>query len=130
MAFSYLMIGTNDLARSRLFYDAVFATIGGKIDIEYPGSAYCYLLRDGGRVWLASPYDGAPATPANGTMIGYDAGSVAGVHAAHAAALDNGGSDEGAPGVRPDYGPEFYGGYVRDPDGNKMSFIFNQPAAG
>lgn len=49
------------------------------------------------------------------------------MNAAHSAALANGGSNEGDPGPRPMYGPEFYGAYVRDPDGNKMSFIFNRP---
>ena len=58
---------------------------------------------------MALPHDKAAATPANGTMIGFDGGSEAGVGAAHAAALANGGSDEGGPGPRPDYGPEFYG---------------------
>ncbi len=129
MAVSYLMIGSNQLARSRQFYDAVFATFGGAIETDYPGFAFCYRLRDGNRVWVAPPHDKQAATPANGTMIGFDAGSEAGVAAAHAAALANGGSNEGDPGPRPLYGPEFYGAYVRDPDGNKMSFIFNRPSA-
>jgi catechol 2,3-dioxygenase-like lactoylglutathione lyase family enzyme len=129
MAFNYLMVGSNDLLRSKAFYDAVLGAIGGVIDIEYPGFAYCYLLRDGGRVWIAPPHDKQPATPSNGTMIGFDGGSEACIIAAHAAALANGGSNEGDPGPRPMYGPEFYGAYVRDPDGNKMSFIFNRPLA-
>jgi catechol 2,3-dioxygenase-like lactoylglutathione lyase family enzyme len=56
-------------------------------------------------------------------MPGFGVPSEAAVQAAHVAAMANGGSDEGAPGPRPDYGPDFYGAYVRDPDGNKMSFI-------
>lgn len=61
-------------------------------------------------------------------MPGFGCASRGDVDAAHAAALANGGSDEGAPGPRPDYGPEFYGAYVRDPDGNKMSFVLREPA--
>jgi catechol 2,3-dioxygenase-like lactoylglutathione lyase family enzyme len=123
MALNYVMIGSNDLARSRIFYDAVMAEIGGAIEADYPGHAFCYRLSDGGRVWVAPPYDNASAAPGNGLMVGFGVASEAAVHAAHAAALANGGTNEGDPGPRPQYGPDFFGGYVRDPDGNKMSFI-------
>jgi catechol 2,3-dioxygenase-like lactoylglutathione lyase family enzyme len=124
MSLNYVMIGSNDLARSRTFFDAVMAEIGGVIEADYPGVAFCYQLDDGGRVWIAPPYNKAEAQPGNGLMIGFGAQSEAAVHAAHAAALANGGTNEGDPGPRPQYGPEFYGAYARDPDGNKMSFIF------
>ncbi len=124
MSLNYIMIGSNDLARSRIFYDAVMAEIGGAIEADYPGFAFCYRLSDGGRVWVVPPYDKQAATPGNGLMIGFGAGSEAAVHKAHTAALTHGGTNEGNPGPRPHYGPEFYGSYVRDPDGNKMSFIF------
>jgi catechol 2,3-dioxygenase-like lactoylglutathione lyase family enzyme len=128
MSFGYMMIGSNDLARSRIFYDAVMAEIGGLIDADYPGFAFCYRMRGDGRVWIAPPHDKQAAIPGNGVMIGFDSGSEAAVHAAHAAALANGGTNEGDPGPRPHYGPEFYGAYARDPDGNKMSYIFMRPA--
>jgi catechol 2,3-dioxygenase-like lactoylglutathione lyase family enzyme len=117
------MIGSNDLARSRAFYDAIMAEIGGAIDVDYPGYAYCYRLKGGGRVWIAPPHNKKTAAPGNGLMIGFGAANEEMVHAAHAAALANGGTNEGDPGPRPQYGPDFYGAYVRDPDGNKMSFI-------
>jgi len=61
-------------------------------------------------------------------MVGLLCESEAEVQAAHSAALASGGSNEGDPGPRPQYGPDFYGAYVRDPDGNKMSFVyFAQP---
>jgi catechol 2,3-dioxygenase-like lactoylglutathione lyase family enzyme len=123
MSLNYIMIGSNDLARSRSFYDAVMAEIGGTIDVDYPGYTFCYRFSDGGRVWIAPPNNKGTALPGNGLMPGFGVGSDAAVQAAHGAALANGGSDEGAPGPRPDYGPDFYGAYVRDPDGNKMSFI-------
>jgi catechol 2,3-dioxygenase-like lactoylglutathione lyase family enzyme len=125
MSLGYIMIGSNDLARSRAFYDAVMAALGGVIDADYPGFAFCYKFADGGRVWIAPPNNKQAAVPGNGYMIGFGAETNDVVAAAHAAALANGGSSEGDPGPRPDYGPEFYGAYVRDPDGNKMSFVTN-----
>ena len=129
MSINYVMIGSNDLARSRRFYDAVMGVLGGTIEADYP-MAYCYRMRNGTRAWIARPFDKQAAVPGNGLMIGFGATSEQEVQAAHAAALANGGTDEGAPGPRPHYGPEFYGGYVRDPDGNKMSFVFLRKAGG
>ena len=123
MSLDYIMIGSNDLARSRAYYDAVFPLLGGAIEADYPGFAFCYRFRNDTRAWVAGPNDKRAAVPGNGNMPGLRCANPAEVSAAHAAALAQGGSDEGAPGLRPDYGPDFYGAYVRDPDGNKMSFI-------
>jgi catechol 2,3-dioxygenase-like lactoylglutathione lyase family enzyme len=123
MSLNYLMIGSNDLARSRTFYDAVMAEIGGVIDADYPGFAFSYKFADGGRVWIAPPNNKEAAVPGNGMMPGFGVSSPDIVRAAHAAALAQGGTNEGDPGPRPQYGPDFFGGYVRDPDGNKMSFM-------
>lgn len=127
MSIDYVMIGTNDLARSRAFYDAVFPTVGGTLDAEYEGITFCYKFRNGTRAWVARPYDQSEAVPGNGGMPGFLCDSEAEVNAAHAAALAHGGSSEGDPGPRPMYGPAFFGAYARDPDGNKMSFFFNRP---
>lgn len=126
MSVDYVMIGTNDLTRARSFYGAVFPAIGGALDADYEGMTFCYKFRNGTRAWVALPYDKGAATPANGSMPGFRCGSRAEVDAAHAAALAHGGSCEGPPGPRPLYGPTLYGCYVRDPDGNKMSFIFDE----
>lgn len=123
MSIDYMMIGSNDLARSRIFYDAVMPHLGGKIAHEYEGLTFCYALPGGTKLWIAKPYDRSEATPANGSMPGYGCTSREAVDAAHAAALAHGGTNEGDPGPRPMYGPEFYGAYARDPDGNKMSFV-------
>lgn len=123
MAFSYVMIGSNDMERSRKYYDAVIPVIGGIFEVEYPGQAICYKLRDEGRVWIVPPYNKEAAEPGNGIMIGFGADSAEMVQAAHAAALSSGGSNEGDPGPRPQYGPNVYGAYARDPEGNKMSFF-------
>jgi catechol 2,3-dioxygenase-like lactoylglutathione lyase family enzyme len=129
MSIDYLMIGSNNLVRSRVFYDAIVAEMGGAIDADYPGFAFSYRLRDGVRIWIAPPYDKQSAVPGNGLMIGFRMASEEEVQTAHAAALAHGGTNEGDPGPRPAYGPDFYGAYVRDPDGNKMSFIFMRGVA-
>ncbi len=130
MSLNYIMIGTNDMERSRRYYDAVMPHIGGTLEIEYGADACCFAISGGGRVWVAAPHNQQPAMPGNGMMPGFLCASEAAVDAAHAAAMANGGSNEGSPGPRPMYGPAFYGSYARDPDGNKMSFIFlRQPAS-
>jgi catechol 2,3-dioxygenase-like lactoylglutathione lyase family enzyme len=128
MTISYIMIGSNDLARSRVYYDAVMPHVGGTLAHDYEGITFGYALGDGVTVWVARPHDQNEARPANGSMPGFGCATREAVDAAHAAALANGGTDEGAPGPRPIYGPEFYGGYVRDPDGNKMSFVLASAA--
>ncbi len=123
MSIDYIMIGSNDLARSRAFYDAVMPHIGGSLAHDYADITFGYGLKGGVTVWIVRPYDRSDATPGNGSMPGFGCATSDAVDAAHAAALANGGINEGDPGPRPLYGPKFYGGYVRDPDGNKMSFV-------
>lgn len=123
MSLNYVMIGSNDVPRARPYFDAVLPLIGGRVIADYMPGTFCYELRDGGHIWVAQPHDKGAATPGNGNMVGLLCESEAEVCAAHAAALANGGSNEGDPGPRPQYGPDFYGAYVRDLDGNKMSFV-------
>jgi catechol 2,3-dioxygenase-like lactoylglutathione lyase family enzyme len=123
MALNYVMIGSSDIERSRRYFDAVMSAIGGKLVFDYAPNAVCYQLREG-RIWVNKAHNGEPVTVGNGNMVGLLCADTAEVRAAHLAALANGGSDEGAPGARPAYGPDFYGAYVRDPDGNKMSFVY------
>ena len=78
------------------------------------------------RLWITQPFDDKPATVGNGTMPALVASSRQAVDAFHKAALAAGGTDEGAPGLRP-YGPAFYAAYVRDPDGNKLSAVHEGP---
>ncbi|MEP2990731.1 MAG: VOC family protein [Parasphingorhabdus sp.] len=123
MTEKYITLGSNDLERSYVYYDAVMAALGAKVEAEYEGFTKCYKFPDGFSVWVGKPQNGETAEPGNGHTAGFSVETVEMVDAAHAAALSNGGSDEGAPGPRPLYGPDFYGGYARDPDGNKMSFV-------
>ncbi|MEP0390575.1 MAG: VOC family protein [Erythrobacter sp.] len=123
MTFNYITLGSNDLDKSRGYYDAVMAELGAKLEAEYEGMTFAYKLADGFTVWVTKPQNGEAAAAGNGHTAGFFVATPQMVDAAHAAALANGGSDEGAPGPRPLYGPDFYGAYARDPDGNKMSFV-------
>ncbi len=123
MSIDYIMIGSNDLTRSRTFYDAVMPHIGAELAHDYEGITFGYKTASGATIWIARPHDREAAVAGNGSMPGFGCASKTAVDAAHAAALANGGTNEGDPGLRPMYGPDFYGAYVRDPDGNKMSFV-------
>ncbi|MDR5651801.1 VOC family protein [Ruixingdingia sedimenti] len=127
--FSYVSLGTNDIARARAFYDAVMATLGHQrvADMDDGRSAAWGVDDPGPHLWVTLPFDGGPATAGNGTMVSFLAPTRTAVDAFHAAALAAGGTDEGAPGPRPQYGPHFYAGYVRDPDGNKLNAVCYAP---
>lgn len=127
--FLYITLGTNDLGRAIRFYDPVLATLGlarlrtleTEAGYAAPGDSRC-------RLWITRPFDGRPATVGNGSMPALVAGSRDAVDAFHRAALAQGGTDEGAPGLRP-FGASFYACYVRDPDGNKLSAVCEQAPA-
>lgn len=130
--FTYVCLGTNQLERAKLFYDAVLGTLGlERCDIsgesDWEDWAGWGTYSDAGKLelalWVCKPYNGAPATPGNGTMIAFKARCWREVEAFYAAALAQGGSSEGAPGLRPQYNPDFYAAYVRDLDGNKLAVV-------
>ncbi len=126
--FSHVTLGTNDLDRAVAFYDATLAPLGlVRAPPKYPGWASWERPGEPARLWVGRPYDGSRATPGNGGMVAFAAASRAAVDAAHAAAMACGATDEGKPGPRP-FGPDYYGAYVRDPDGNKLHFVCRVPA--
>ncbi|MES2097138.1 MAG: VOC family protein [Pseudomonadota bacterium] len=128
--FSHVTLGTNDLARSRAFYLPVMRTLGIAQPFELPGTLVFGEMM-GEKLFVVSPFDGGTASTGNGTHAAFIAPDRAAVDAFHAAALANGGSDEGAPGPRPHYHPNYYGAYVRDPDGNKLQAVCHRaPDAG
>lgn len=121
----YTMVGTNDLQRAGAFYDPIMAGLG----LE---RCYCdeAVLSWGNktdesipRFFTGLPFDGSAASIGNGVMTAFSAVAASLVDELHALALENGGSSEGEPGLRPQYGPGFYAAYVRDPDGNKLAFV-------
>jgi catechol 2,3-dioxygenase-like lactoylglutathione lyase family enzyme len=121
---SHVTIGTHDLARAVAFYDTVLAPLGiERIPDMFPGWAAWRRPGEPATFWVGRPYNGLPASWGNGSMVAFAACSRASVDAAHAAALEAGALDEGPPGPRPHFAPNYYGAYVRDPDGNKIHFV-------
>jgi catechol 2,3-dioxygenase-like lactoylglutathione lyase family enzyme len=107
----------SDLARSGAFYDAVFYALG--IRRLHSGEQLVGWGRDEPRFWLT-----ARSAPEPGYgHVAFDATGKAAVDAAHAAGLAAGGEDAGAPGPRPRYGPRYYAGYLRDPDGLRVEIV-------
>ena len=115
----YVTVGTNDLPRAAKFYDAIAAEMGTGRMMEF--DSFIAWGTPGGSAGIAAtaPFDGQVATAGNGVMVALEAADQAQVGRLYAIALEQGGSDEGAPGPRGDSG--FYAGYFRDPDGNKLA---------
>jgi catechol 2,3-dioxygenase-like lactoylglutathione lyase family enzyme len=125
---SHTFVGVGDFERAYAFYAALMDSLG-----------FPQKFKDDGRPWAAwkpanaprplfivgAPYAGE-AVCGNGQMVALEAPSRAAVDAAYAAALAHGGSSEGAPGLRPEYHPNYYGAYFRDPDGNKLCVCCHQ----
>ncbi len=126
--FSHVTLGSNDVAKAKPFYDAALAPLGLEVVDSFKDAvAYGAPGGSGPRLWIVTPFDGGPASFGNGTHVALAAPTRAAVDAFHAAALANGGSDEGAPGLRPQYMENYYGAYVRDPDGNKLQAVCYAP---
>jgi catechol 2,3-dioxygenase-like lactoylglutathione lyase family enzyme len=118
--FSHIMIGSNDIARSKKFYDAVFAAMGAKPGVEDAKGRLIYT-HNGGRFMVSKPIDGKPASHANGGTIGFAMSGREQADAWHTAGVANGGSSiEDPPGVRQGAAGELYLAYLRDPDGHKL----------
>ena len=130
--FSHVTVGTNDFDRALAFYDAVLPTVGLArrfYEPEFGWVGYALPL-DGKQAmfFVGLPYDGEAATVGNGVTVAFNADTRAQVDAFHAAALAAGGTDEGEPGLRPHYHPNYYGAYVRDLDGHKLCCVCHAPA--
>ncbi len=118
--FSHVSVGTRDLARASRFYDAALGALGYRRTFtEDFGHAWGLAWPT---FWVAPALEGE-ATAGNGVHVAFIAASREDVDRFHAAALAEGGSDAGAPGLRPDYTPDYYAAFVRDPDGNKLEAV-------
>lgn len=121
--FSHVTIGSNDIEKSRAFYDATLGVFGippGKID---PKGRLAYV-HDGGRLMITPPIDGKPTSIANGSTIGFVAPGTAEADAWHKAGVAHGGTAvEDPPGMRQGVAGPIYLAYLRDPDGTKLCAI-------
>ena len=126
--FSHIMLGSNDLERSRVFYDALFAALGAGPATADPKGRLVYA-HNGGRLLITLPMDGRAATSANGGTIGFAMDDPKQVDAWRKAGVENGGQAiEEPPGVRQSWRGPLYLAYLRDPDGNKLCALHRMAA--
>ena len=122
---AYATLGTNDLPRAAVFYDAVLAELGASRMMEEPDYFIAWSTgQDGAGLGITIPFDKNVATVGNGCMVALQGGSREQVDRVHARALELGGTDEGAPGERWE---GFYAAYFRDLDGNKLNICYMGP---
>jgi catechol 2,3-dioxygenase-like lactoylglutathione lyase family enzyme len=127
--YSHMMVGSNDLDRSKTFYDALFGAVGGQPGIVDPKGRLVYM-HDGGVFLVTKPIDGEAATPGNGMTVGFAMTGPEQANAWHEAGVAAGGTAiEDDPGVRSSNGRSMYLAYLRDPDGNKLCALHRMPAA-
>lgn len=127
---SHVTIGTNDLGRAKAFYDRIMAVlhIPCIADEQLNGLVgYAKSRETTPQLYLMRPIDGRPAAVGNGQTFAFLAQDRATVRAFHAAALAAGGTCAGPPGLRAHYHPDYYGAYVRDPDGHKLACACHLP---
>jgi predicted lactoylglutathione lyase len=114
----YVTLGTNDLERAASFYDQLLGELGAKRFMETEKFIAWSVSPTTPGLSVTKPFDGKAANVGNGTMVALTVKAPAQVDAVHAKAMSLGAKDEGAPGPR---GGQFYAGYFRDLDGNKLN---------
>jgi catechol 2,3-dioxygenase-like lactoylglutathione lyase family enzyme len=129
--FDHISVGVADIRRAMAFYEPALAALG-LVPVMDKGFAVAFGNGSGRQwLWVSEPIDKARGVVANnGAHIALLAGSRDAVRAFHAAALAHGGRDDGAPGLRPEYMPTYYGAFVLDPDGNKIEAVCRKPDEG
>lgn len=127
---SHIHIGVTAFERALAFYSPLLAELGLQLkfsDARKPWAAWMPADAPRPLLLIGAAFDGQPATPGNGQMVALLAPSRLAVDRAYAIALANDGACEGAPGLRPQYHPHYYGAYFRDPDGNKLCVCCHEP---
>lgn len=122
---AYTMVGTKNLEKALGFYDPLFEKMEWQVCWK-DNSSVAYGKEDDlnfPRFFVGYPFDGNEATTGNGVMTAFQLRDSKAVDALYEIAMQHGGSSEGEPGYRPQYGEGFYAAYVRDPDGNKLAFV-------
>ncbi len=129
---AYVTVGADDIALARRFYSAFLLPLGYALNEGPEGLSYA-LPREPDQpfappdFYVKPPFDRGSASAGNGAMTAFEARNQSQVRDLHAAALAAGGADEGQPDFRASYGPRFYVGYLRDPQGNKIALFSSNP---
>ena len=128
MAIDHVSVGVTNMKRAKAFYDAALAPLG--MSAVYPVEIQGRLVGVGygsepnkPNFWIQLPINGQPASMGNGVHLAFRAETRAAVDAFFLAALEQGGAEDGRPGLRTEYHPDYYGAFVRDPDGNKIEAV-------
>ncbi|MCL4124347.1 UNVERIFIED_CONTAM: hypothetical protein GTU68_030267 [Idotea baltica] len=129
---AYVTVGADDIKLAKRFYSAFLPALNYGLKEGPEGLSYALPLEAGQSPTLPDFYvkptfDGRSASAGNGSMIAFEATNQKQVRDLHAAALAAGGTDEGKPGFRASYGPNFYVSYLRDPQGNKIALFSSNP---
>ena len=129
---AYVTVGVDDLAAAERFYSAFLPALGYALERYHGDLSYILPVKPGQShampdFYVKAPFDGKPAAGGNGNMVAFEASNQQQVRDLHAAALAAGGTDEGQPGFRADYGPQFFVSYLRDPQGNKVALFSSNP---
>lgn len=129
---AYVTVGADDIAGAKRFYSAFLPALGYEFTEGSEGLSYVLPVPPGQSpvlpdFYVKPTFDGRPASAGNGSMVAFEAHNQRQVRDLHAAALAAGGLDEGQPGFRASYGPRFYVGYLRDPQGNKIALFSSNP---
>ncbi len=125
--FSHVMVGSNDLERSKRFYDALFGAVGAKPGRQDDKGRLSYA-HDGSVFMVSAPINGQPACSANGGTIGFRVDGPEGAQRWQEAGVAAGGTAiEDPPGYRENAFGKLYLAYLRDPDGNKLCALHRPP---
>ena len=127
MAIDHVSVGVANVRRAKTFYDAALAPLG--MTAIYPVEIHGQLVGVGygadnkPSFWIQLPINGRQATMGNGVHIGFRADTRAAVDSFYLAALQHGAIEDGKPGLRTEYHPDYYAAFIRDPDGNKIEAV-------
>jgi catechol 2,3-dioxygenase-like lactoylglutathione lyase family enzyme len=129
---AYVTVGADDIARAKRFYSAFLPALDYELKEGPEGLSYALPVPAGQSpvqpdFYVKPTFNGQPASAGNGAMVAFEARNQKQVRDLHSAALATGGFDEGQPGFRASYGPNFYVCYLRDPQGNKIALFSNNP---
>jgi catechol 2,3-dioxygenase-like lactoylglutathione lyase family enzyme len=129
--FSHIFVGVDDFSRALAFYNPLMRSLGVAerfCDESRPWAGWQSEPDPRPLFLIGKPFDGQAHAAGNGQMVAFLAQSRAVVDEAFRVALAHGGTSEGAPGLRPEYHPHYYGAYFRDPEGNKLCVACHSPA--